>query len=64
MEKRVEAAYRHYPLLIHPETVARHIVCALHRQQHVAVIDARYRLLVALWRLIPRCLWKRLPVQD
>lgn len=55
---------RHYPLLMRPETVARHIVRALRRQRRVAVIDVRYRLLVTLWRLIPRWLWKRLPVQN
>ena len=55
---------RHYPLLMRSETVARHIVRALRRQRRVAVIDVRYRLLVALWRLIPRWLWKRLPVQN
>ena len=52
----------HYPMLMRPERVAHHIVNALERRKRVAVIDARYRLLVFFWRLIPRAMWKRMPV--
>ena len=52
----------HYPMLMRPDRVARHIVRALERHKRVAVIDARYRLLVFFWRLIPRAVWKRMPV--
>lgn len=55
---------KHYPLLMHPEKVARHIVRAIHRKQRVVVIDWRYRLLVLCWRMIPRWLWKRLPIKN
>lgn len=48
----------HYPMLMKPEAVAKDIVKALHRQSHVRIIDWRYRLLTALWRCIPRCLWR------
>ena len=34
----------------------------IERKRRVAVIDSRYSLLVALWRCIPRFLWKRLPI--
>ncbi len=53
-----------FPMLMRPERVARHIVRALERRRHVVVIDWRYRILVAFWRLIPRCLWVRLKVKN
>lgn len=49
----------HYPMLMKPEAVARDIVNAIHQQRHVRIIDWRYRLLTALWRCIPRWLWRR-----
>lgn len=49
----------HYPMLMQPQAVAREIMHALHRQEHVRIIDWRYRLLTALWRRIPRWLWRR-----
>ena len=52
----------HYPMLMKPEKVAKQIVNALNRKKRVAVIDGRYRVLVFFWRMIPRWIWKRLPV--
>lgn len=52
-----------YPMLMRPDTVAQHIVRALERRRRVVVIDARYRVLVGFWHLIPRWLWKRLPIK-
>lgn len=52
-----------YPMLMRPETVARRIVRALLRGRRSVVIDARYALLVALWRLLPHPLWERLPIR-
>lgn len=49
----------HYPMLMKPEAVAKDIVKAVNRQTHVRIIDWRYRLLTALWRCIPRCLWRQ-----
>lgn len=51
-----------YPMLMRPERVAQHIVRVLERRKRVAIIDVRYRLLVFFWRLIPRAIWKRMPV--
>ena len=51
-----------YPLQMDATQVARQIVRGLERQQAVITIDWRYRLLVALWHLIPRWLWVRLPI--
>lgn len=49
-----------YPMLMQPEKVAREIVWAIKHHRHVRVIDWRYRILTAVWRRIPRCLWRRL----
>ncbi len=54
---------QHYPLMMQPEKVARQIYTALLRRKRSVVIDWRYRLLVALWRLIPRFVWERLPIR-
>lgn len=51
-----------YPMKMSPEKVARAAVRAIDRRRRVAIIDWRYRILVALWRLIPRALWIRLPI--
>lgn len=50
----------HYPMLMQPKDVARDIVRSIHKRQHVRIIDGRYRILTALWRLIPRWLWRRM----
>lgn len=53
----------HYPMLMKPDVVGQLIVKALHRKKRVAVIDWRYSILVFFWRMIPRWLWKRMPVK-
>ena len=54
---------KHYPMLMKTDQVGRDIVRALHRKQRVAIIDGRYRILVFFWRMIPRWIWKHLPVK-
>lgn len=49
-----------YPLLMGPETVAKHIVKAIFKKKHIAIIDWRYRLLIALWRRVPRAIWRHM----
>lgn len=50
----------HYPMMLKPDRVARDIVRSINRQRHIRVIDYRYRLLTALWRRIPRFIWRRI----
>lgn len=52
-----------YPLQLSATAVARHIVRAINQGKDVVVIDWRYRLLVSLWRLIPRWLWVRMKIR-
>lgn len=52
-----------YPMLMKPEEVARRIVRALVKGRRRIVIDRRYALLVAAWRLLPQGVWERLSVR-
>ena len=49
-----------YPMMLRPEKVARQIVHAIDAHRHVKVIDWRYALLTALWRRVPRFIWRKL----
>ncbi|MBR1889437.1 MAG: SDR family NAD(P)-dependent oxidoreductase [Alloprevotella sp.] len=51
-----------YPLKLEAKEVAKKIVRAIEKKRSVVTLDWRYRLLVAGWRLIPRCIWVRLPI--
>lgn len=51
-----------YPMMLRPETVARDIVRSIRRRRHVRVVDARYRILTFLWRLIPNWIWRRMKI--
>lgn len=55
---------QHYPLLMSPKKVAQTIVKGIDRHKHILTIDWKYRLLVACWRWIPRCLWRNLPIHN
>lgn len=50
----------HYPMMLKPEKVARDIVKAINGKRHIKVIDWRYAILTALWRRIPRPIWRHL----
>ena len=54
---------KHYPLLMDAAKVGRHIAWSLERKQRIVVIDWRYRILLFFWKMIPRWMWKRLPVK-
>ena len=49
-----------YPMMLRPERVAKDIVSAIKGRKHIRVVDWKYRLLTALWRRIPRWVWRRL----
>ena len=50
----------HYPMMLKPDRVARKIVRAIKNKRHIKVIDWRYALMTALWRCIPRPLWRHM----
>jgi short-subunit dehydrogenase len=47
-------------MMLKPDKVARQIVRAVKGKRHVVVIDWKYRILTALWRRVPRFVWRRL----
>lgn len=49
-----------YPMMLKPDKVARRIVNAILNKRHVVVIDWKYAILTALWRRLPRVLWRHL----
>lgn len=49
-----------YPMMLRPERVAKEILYAINHHQHIRVIDWKYSLLTALWRRIPRWLWRHI----
>ena len=53
----------HYPMLLKTEKVAQEMVRAIKSRKHVWVIDWRWRIITAMWRRIPRFLWRRLKVK-
>ena len=50
----------HFPMMLRPQQVAKEMVEAIERRRHVRVIDWRWRIITALWRLMPRCIWRKL----
>ena len=54
---------KRYPMLMKADKVGWHIARALKRKKRVAVIDWRYRILVFFWKMIPRRIWKHLPIK-
>ena len=50
----------HYPMMLRPENVAKEIVWAINHHKHVRVIDWKYRIMTAVWRRIPRWVWRRI----
>ena len=51
---------KNYPLLMSIDYVAPRIERAIVRHRRVAVIDSRWAVITALWRMIPDPLWRRL----
>ena len=49
-----------YPMMLRPERVAKEILYAINHHQLIRVIDWKYSLLTALWRRIPRWLWRHI----
>lgn len=51
-----------YPMTMDVESTARKAVAAIYSHRNVAVIDWRWSVVTALWRLIPHCIWRRLRI--
>lgn len=53
---------RNYPLQLDVNEVAKEVVDGVLKHKSVITVDWKYRIIVALWRLIPRWLWVRMRV--
>lgn len=51
---------RRYPLEMAIDYAAPLIEKAILQRKRVAVIDSRWRVVVALWRLVPQCVWSHI----
>lgn len=51
---------KNYPMLMSIDYVAPRIERAIVRHRRVAVIDSRWAVVTALWRMIPDPLWRRI----
>lgn len=54
---------RRFPMLMSVDYATPRIVKAIVNQRRVAIIDWRWRLVVAFWHLIPRFIWRRFPAK-
>lgn len=54
---------RRFPMLMSVDYATPRIVKAIVNQRRVAIIDWRWRLVVAFWHLIPRLIWRRFPAK-
>lgn len=51
-----------YPMQLDVKPVAKDIIRGIERGKSIITVDWRYRILVALWRLIPRWIWVRIRI--
>lgn len=52
-----------YPLMMNQKMVATKMFHAILRHEHVRIIDWRWSVLVALWKLVPNWIWRRIPLK-
>ena len=53
---------RKYPLTMDLQYAVWRMIKAIDRRKRVAVIDWKWRLIVAIMRIVPSFVWKRLPI--
>lgn len=53
---------RNYPMKMTVDYAAPRIELAMLTERRVAVIDSRWAVVTALWRMIPSCLWRKIPL--
>lgn len=53
---------QHYPAQMSVKYAGEKIFKAVKKRKRVAIIDWKYAILVFFWRLVPRCVWVKLPI--
>lgn len=51
-----------YPMLMDVDSVAKDVMDAVEKRKRVVVIDWRWRVVTALWGLIPHWLWRKMKI--
>ena len=51
-----------YPMVMKPEPVIKAMYKAIERKKRINIIDWKFKILVFIWRIIPRCLYEKLPL--
>ena len=51
-----------YPMQLDVNFVAKKIIRAIENRNSITTIDWRYRIIVFLWKLIPRCIWVKMKI--
>lgn len=54
---------RNYPMTMQLPYASRQIKKAIDSRRQSVIIDWRWAIVVALWKLIPHCLWRRLKIR-
>lgn len=57
------AAHKPFPLEMAIDYAAPRIELAILQRKRIAVIDSRWKVVVALWKMIPRPVWTRIALQ-
>lgn len=57
------AAHKPFPLEMAIDYAAPRIELAILKRKRIAVIDSRWKVVVALWKMIPRPVWTRIALQ-
>ncbi len=57
------AGEKKYPMMMSIDYAVPRIIRAIISKKRVAIIDWRWHILVSLWKLIPRHIWKHLPIK-
>ncbi len=52
----------HFPMTMRLDLVVDEMMWAIGMRRHIRIIDWRWRLVVFFWRLVPRFMWRRLPL--
>lgn len=60
VDTEILSSSKKYPMMMSVKEAADHILKGLAKQKRVLIFDGRYRLLAALWRLVPLWLWERM----
>ncbi len=55
---------KEYPMEMSIDYVAPRLEKAMLRARRVAVIDSRWAVVTALWKMVPDCLWRRVELID